>query len=181
MGPRPPEDDPDRRDLRWVVREEIGRRPVLTGQPALLGDRESAADDEAARRTEGPPALPKERDARMRDTGAVGSRTIPPSPLVGEGRGGGTGGRRPSERPPTLSLPHKGGGQTARIDATWHENLFARPERRALRPSAAPFAPLLPEVVTAGIPRRLVESTVAAAMARLRAGRAARSRSDGKG
>src|SRR5688572_7489568 len=45
----------------------------------------------------------------MRDRQAPGS----PSPLWGGARGGGIPGPRGSAIPPTLSLPHKGGGDAA--------------------------------------------------------------------
>ena len=36
-------------------------------------------------------------------------KTYPSEPLVGEGWGGGFGKPQPPQRPPTLTLPHKGG------------------------------------------------------------------------
>src|SRR5262249_9166570 len=42
--------------------------------------------------------------------GIAGRKILPPSPLVGEGRGGGAGPSNATRPPLTPTLPHKGGG-----------------------------------------------------------------------
>jgi predicted nucleotidyltransferase len=70
--------------------------------------------------------MAREQKTTLRHAPAGGAH-LSPSPLVGEGGVGGTRARRRKPTPPTLTLPHKGGGnKAASLSAS------ARPFRRRL-------------------------------------------------
>src|SRR5262249_21052070 len=97
------------------------------------GERPVAGVDTRHRHCALPPMFGGADDLRFSILHREAALPLAPSPLVGEGWGGGRNLRMSSWPPPSLSLPHKGGGNAVALSR--HEPRYPHPRlRMRLRP-----------------------------------------------